>query len=265
MKYYVISDPHGFCKETMTALKEAGFFGDPTPHKLIVCGDMMDRGREPENMDAFMTTLLYIGKLIFIRGNHEDLMLSMLHQFCVDRDSIAGGYSHHVSNGTWDTALQLAGMTAGQAFCHPDDFVKLAGESLFVSELIPASVNYFETEHYIFVHGWIPCVTEDMPESYRRNRHYSFDPGWRTASDKAWGAASWFNGMELAKEHGIVVPGKTIVCGHWHTSFGHARYENKGTEFGDDADFSVYKSDGIIALDACTAHSGKVNCIVIED
>lgn len=58
---------------------------------------------------------------------------------------------------------------------------------------------------------------------------------------------------------------KTIVCGHWHTSYGHSKYEHKGTEFGEDADFSPYYGPGIIAIDACTAFSGKVNCLVIED
>ena len=58
---------------------------------------------------------------------------------------------------------------------------------------------------------------------------------------------------------------KTILCGHWHCSYGHAVYEHKGSEFGSDADFSPYYGPGIIALDACTAHSRKVNVIVIED
>ena len=58
---------------------------------------------------------------------------------------------------------------------------------------------------------------------------------------------------------------KTIVCGHWHTSYGHSKYEHKGTEFGEDADFSPYYGPGIIAIDACTAFSGKSNCLVIED
>ena len=43
------------------------------------------------------------------------------------------------------------------------------------------------------------------------------------------------------------------------------KYEHKGTEFGEDADFSPYYGPGIIAIDACTAFSGKVNCLVIED
>ena len=58
---------------------------------------------------------------------------------------------------------------------------------------------------------------------------------------------------------------KTILCGHWHTSYGHSKYEGRGSEFGLDADFSPYVSSGIIALDACTAFSKKVNMIVVED
>ena len=44
-----------------------------------------------------------------------------------------------------------------------------------------------------------------------------------------------------------------------------SKYEHKGTEFGEDADFSPYYGPGIIAIDACTAFSGKSNCLVIED
>lgn len=32
-----------------------------------------------------------------------------------------------------------------------------------------------------------------------------------------------------------------------------------------DADFSSYYGKGVIALDACTAYSGQVNCIILED
>ena len=58
---------------------------------------------------------------------------------------------------------------------------------------------------------------------------------------------------------------KTVICGHWHTSYGHSKYENACSEFGPDAVFSPYYAPGIIALDACTAHTGFVNCIVLED
>ena len=40
MKYYVVSDVHGFYTPLVSALKEKGFFDDKEPHKLIVCGDL---------------------------------------------------------------------------------------------------------------------------------------------------------------------------------------------------------------------------------
>lgn len=58
---------------------------------------------------------------------------------------------------------------------------------------------------------------------------------------------------------------KTIVCGHWHASYGHSRIEERGSEFGPDADFTPYIAPGIIAMDACTAQSGFVNCVVIDE
>lgn len=70
--------------------------------------------------------------------------------------------------------------------------------------------------------------------------------------------------MEAARQ-GVIEPNKTIVCGHWHASYGHAKIDGTCSEFGEDADFSPYYGKGIIALDACTVHSRKVNCIVLED
>ena len=58
---------------------------------------------------------------------------------------------------------------------------------------------------------------------------------------------------------------KTVVCGHWHTSYGHSKLEKKGSEFGFDADFSPYYGTRIIALDGCTAFSEIVNVLVLED
>ena len=41
-------------------------------------------------------------------------------------------------------------------------------------------------------------------------------------------------------------------------------YEGKD-EFGREADFSTYYGNGYIGLDAMTAHTGKVNVLVVED
>ena len=89
-------------------------------------------------------------------------------------------------------------------------------------------------------------------------------PHWRDVIPSLWNKARWINGMEAA-HHGILEPGKTIVCGHWHTSFGHCHYEGDGGEFDNKPNFAPFYDEGIIALDACTACTGKVNCIVLED
>jgi len=49
---------------------------------------------------------------------------------------------------------------------------------------------------------------------------------------------------------------------HTHRHAANVRRQGNTTM---DADFSPYSAPGIIALDACTARSGIVNCIVVED
>ena len=101
-----------------------------------------------------------------------------------------------------------------------------------------------------------------MPAYYTRNRKFEFDPEWRHANQDAWETARWGNPYELA-EQGLL-PEKTLVFGHFHTRWPRHKYEGK-PEFGEGADFSIYYGDGYIALDACCAYSGKLNCLVIED
>lgn len=116
-------------------------------------------------------------------------------------------------------------------------------------------LNYFETEHYVFFHGWIPSIRE-------RSGGYSYYATWREASQGEWRCARWYNGMDAAQS---ASEEKTVVCGHWHASYGHSKYEHKGSEFGPDADFSPYYDPGMIALDACTAHSNRINILVMKD
>ena len=58
---------------------------------------------------------------------------------------------------------------------------------------------------------------------------------------------------------------KAIVCGHWHTSYGHSFIDRSCSEWGKDADFSPFSAEGILAIDASTPDSLMVNCVVIED
>ena len=58
MKYYVVADVHGFFSELKLALTEKGFFNDKEPHKLIMCGDLLDRGTEALEVQSFILDLM---------------------------------------------------------------------------------------------------------------------------------------------------------------------------------------------------------------
>ena len=114
-------------------------------------------------------------------------------------------------------------------------------------------IDYFETEHYIFTHGYLPV------DEYGNLIDYHL------ASKEEWASARWLNGMKMACENKQIVLGKTVVCGHFHTSYGHSRINNQCSEFGSDAIFTPFYSEGIIAIDSCCAYTRFINCIVIED
>lgn len=270
MKYFVVSDVHGFYKELITALNANGFDANNQDHKLVICGDILDRGKEAVQMQQFVLDLLNKDKVILVKGNHESLMIDMLDQLAKYGDEILFSHRYHVTNGTFDTLLQLTGMTPMEFERHDYKAVLLARETPFIKEIIPHMVDYFETKHYIFVHGWIPCDVKN-PTYNRRDCSYSYRDDWRNASPQDWEDARWLNGMELAHYHKVVEPNKTIVCGHYHCSYGWAHIQQERKEFppknraGWEKSFEPYQEDGVIAIDACTAYSGIVNCLVLED
>lgn len=257
MRYYVTADVHGYFSELKDALTAQGFFDDQSPHKLIVCGDLYDRGTEALQLQTFILELLARDQVVLIRGNHEDLTLNLLNNW--HRQSYL--QTHHHTNGTIDTLCQLTGISIRDIYTDAENSGRAILNDPYIQKIIPAMVDYYETDHYIFTHGWIPCT----PISISSNKkEYVPVADWRNANKAMWDKARWINGMEAAHA-GIVEPGKTIVCGHWHCSFGHSRYENDGGEFYNYPNFAPYYGNGIIALDGCTPVSKKVNCIVIED
>lgn len=257
MKYYVVADIHSYSEPLITALKEKGFFDDKEPRKLIVCGDLFDRGSESLAIQDFIVELMGQNQVILIRGNHEDLMLDMLNNW----EEHSYLFSQHISNGTIGTVLQLTQSSEEDLRLRPKSVYEKMLDTPFIKSILPLMRNFYETEHYVFVHGWIPC------RLFRANSaalRYEPIADWRNASAYDWNLSRWTNGMDAA-HYGVIDDRKTIVCGHWHCSFGHSRYEGKGSEFGKDADYSPYIAKGIVALDACTALSQKTNCIVVED
>ncbi len=261
MKYFIVADIHSHYTILRETLQQAGF-SPLEDHRLVVLGDAFDRGDETADVAELLLTLRDANRLVYIRGNHEDLMVQCLQQLAGGADPVEIALSHHGHNGTWKTVLALAEMEEREALRFPLELVSRVRSTRVYRELMPAAPDYFELGPLVFVHGYIPCVEHGV----RPFLTYSAHPDWRAATPEEWWRARWLNGVKLAVEQGIRVPDKTVVCGHWHTSDYHSRYERKGSEWGDDADFSPYFSpDGAaIGLDACTAVSHTMNCLVCD-
>ena len=239
-EFFVTSDIHSFMEPLKKALNEKGF--DPTnkDHWLVVCGDCYDRGDDSE---LVLNYLMSLERKILIRGNH-DLLL---------RDLCKRGfpYRYDFHNGTTTTVYDLGDAGSGNDF---EKCCEITQNKL--KKYNDLLVNYFETEHFIFCHSWIPTISQN-------GGYYKYDKNWRNATNDQWELAMWGNPFELA-EQGLNQTGKTIIFGHWHASAGWARAEGR-SEFGEDAKFEPYYGDGYIAIDGMTALSHKVNMLVIED
>lgn len=266
MKYFVITDVHGFYDEMVEALNNAGFNKNNPEHILVSCGDLFDRGKKPRECLEYLMSIPK-ERRIFVCGNHEDNLIDLINgSKMVDEAD--------VSNGTVGTVLMLNGeSTQGRKKVgHILDCCEKLKHDAMLQEYFSELRDYYETDHYIFVHGWIPWDVDDIDLLAQKIFYIKDNP--RLWKDYRWrcGFSEWAN-MRYYENSECVYKDtkKTIVCGHWHVSYTHKRFHNLGHEFPgndvkmSDCHFEPFIDDGIIGLDACTALTGKCNCVVLED
>ena len=240
-KLFVVSDIHSHFSIFKRELDKCGFDINNESHWLIVCGDLLDRGDEPQEILNFVMNL---PRKILIKGNHEILITELINR------GFPHSYDWH--NGTAETVIDLAP--------EAETFIEACNAAHNrIEEYLANTVDYFETKNYIFVHAFIPLI-KHKKIGYT---DYEFRPDWRQATKDEWDDARWYNPFDLSNRG--FLPDKTLVFGHWHCSSGHYLDGTASKEFGSEADFSIYYGKGYIAIDACTAYSQKVNILVVED
>lgn len=246
-KYFVISDVHSHFTPLKEVLDRCNFNINNKEHIFVSCGDLLDRGDESRECLEFVNSL-HENRKILICGNHEDLLY----------DAILRGYfqSHDYHNQTVKTCADLCGIDFIEKVEVLDKILMEMPYNKELEKYYDSLKNYAEIDDFICVHGWLPLTSSG--KNVKRNIS--------KCTEKDWKNARWLNGM-LMWQHDIKPPkNKTVICGHWHTSFGNYYIHDVGSgEFTYDSDFSPFIDNGIIALDACTAYTKKVNCIVIED
>lgn len=283
-RYFISSDIHGYLDEWLEALGEAGFDRENPNHILVVCGDLFDRGAQPLEAYRFVKSLPR-DRRILIRGNHEQLLGELARR--------GWPQEHDIHNHTLDTLYQLHGLpgesehsmgfyrdTIGKGMEYGSPEFERArkaldrerssvygGITLEVVDWIEGDewVNYWETPGHIFVHSWIPVTTYLRKDKWGSilKMGTSYRDDWRDASQAEWDSAMWGCPWKNARD-GLNRTGKVIVCGHWHTS---DFFNNLTGEKREIYDCPVFRSEkyALIGLDACTAGSGRVNCMAMEE
>jgi len=236
-KIFAVSDIHGHSSLLKKALEDAGFQKNDPYHLLVVCGDCFDRGRENYAVYEFLSS---VKNKVLIRGNHEDLLMQALSDGYIDESDVGNGTDITVSEFFGEGSIDKYGCIRKKR----NIYSKLkAFTDLFL--------DYFETENYVFVHGWVPTSTYVEKERWLDS--------WRRAPLFMW-EESRFVGWHNAYRHGFTLPDKTIVCGHRTASLGYVFDSSRQKD-----DSSPFYGKGVIAIDACTAASGQVNVLVVED
>lgn len=249
-KFFVTSDIHSYYIPFKKSLDDAGFDPNNEDHWLVVCGDCFDRGPDSGLLLHF---LMQLERKILVKGNHDIL----LEDLCMR----GFPYSHDNHNGTAKTVQQISGLRSAYDFTRACEITY--NKTSRYRELL---VNYFETQNYIFVHSWIPVNKKSKPHPADKwipltTNEYMED--WRNANDVEWNDAMWGNPFKLA-DRDLNKTGKIIVFGHWHCSTGHRILGNCADEF----EYAIWEPcffKNTIGIDRCTAHTGEVNVLVIED
>ena len=265
-KYFIASDVHSFFTIMHNELIKKGFDINNKDHKLVICGDLFDRGDETKQLYEFVRSLG--DRFIYIRGNHEDLLRDCVFDI-VTGNSIG---EHHFHNKTVRTIAQFCDVGEDEFYYTrlSDSLKQTVKEKmkLILDWIEEKSVDYCSIGDYILVHGWVPIAYEKINPNPFENKTLADPKEWRT-NRYVWETARWINGMKAWKE-GNRIEGKTIICGHWHCSWGHSHIHQDREEFPQkdrknwEKSFEPFVDDGIIAIDACTAYSGVCNVITLE-
>jgi len=254
MKYFVVSDIHGFYNELIDGLRKSGFNKRNKNHTLIVCGDVFDRGPDTVKVYKFLMSIPK-SRCILIRGNHEQLYLSLLYKSFPER--------HDFHNKTVSTFCQIANMDEryldfnywrtnalheGKDMYFYDDnafsYWSSIKEKVMNSEITnwiksDRWINYFELDKFVFVHSFVPTKLDDD------SMDTVYNPNWRD-KDADWDSAIW--GCPFAQyQDGLFKEEKTLVVGHWHTSDFYAKLDNNHNY--DNTCAPIYYSDGLVGID----------------
>jgi serine/threonine protein phosphatase 1 len=147
-KYIAIGDVHGCGKTLEKLLDQLKKYDDRI---VVFIGDYIDRGPNSKLVLDLAMKLAEKQECIFLRGNHEQMML----------DAFNDNYSvHWTRNGGLQTMISLGIKNVNNPMPEP------------YATFIENTKLYYDTEDYFFVHGGIPplmTIAEVLESDYQES------------------------------------------------------------------------------------------------
>ena len=259
-KLFVVSDVHGHYYEMIDALEKAGFDENNENHLLISCGDEFDRGEHSLAVYTYLRRLESINKAIVLKGNHSLFFIDYLNGKNVSP-------FNYLYNGTKETLADFLMQTRPfETWCvlggleeptYGDFATWITAAKLDLKEWYPELLEwletrpyYYETKNYIFTHGAIDGRCENWKEPQKSVFGKYF----------GWDACMWDDGSFFGSE--IKNTDKIVVVGHFGTAHLRSMYNTES----EDPHSILTREDGrVIAIDATTKLTNRVNVLVVED
>ena len=257
---FLVSDIHSFYFPLKSSLYFAGFNKKDKTHRLIILGDLFDRGPDTLEVYKFIKSLPK-HRRVLIKGNHEQLYFELLKKDFPD--------DYDFSNGTVRTFCSIAKVDLDEL-----NFNKICKSYYEKNETPPLAFirakihrtwqrvqaivaeheitkwlssnewhNYFELDELICVHSFIPVT------------RFGAMKNWREAHNSMWEDAMWgcpWKDFKAGLFNEEAKQGKKLVCGHWHAQDFNRVFKNEPDNW------EVYLGDNLIAIDGCCATTGNI-------
>lgn len=255
MKYFVFADPHGDYEALWTTLFEKGYDWENSEHQLIGLGDYFGRAMQSKSdcveIWRYLTNEKHVNKPICLKGNHEDILTQAIRRRGLTETDICNGEHNTFASFAYVYPNQIK-YDSHLQFEVCQKMFRLGFEDWL--EFLP---GYYETEHYVFTHGFVPL-------SY-------FTGASLTELDSYdWNSLSWVKTPDFIRAMDEIpnilerrAAGKTIVFGHWRAKELNEKFLYRWES--EDGDIYFDEERKLIGLDCTTVLSHKVGCIVLED
>lgn len=224
-KAFAISDIHGDYKKFIELLD----YWNPEESKLIIMGDLVDRGERSLYVVHKVMELkkVYKNKVIVLKGNHEDMFLNFLKYKDYEYGDI------FFRNGGNTTSMEFA----------DDEFLMFKSYEQRANiilekrkeevEFLRKMMYYYKFGNVLFVHAGVdPYISE-----WKNTENYKF----------LWNRNGWKHKNET---------GKVIVFGHTPTMHIHDDKRN---------DIWISKDKTYICVDGGSVFGGQLNGILIDN